>query len=75
MDPSWLISGRGIGPFLFIVQTIAVEIPGGNAFSNSVKISAANSLHRNRALWWIANADVNSIRQRSPDEKTACILT
>jgi hypothetical protein len=75
VDPSWLITGRRIGSFLFIVQAIAVESPRGNAFSNSVKIPAADSLHRNLALSRFANADVNPIRLRSPDEKTACIFT
>src|SRR5271156_5387367 len=75
VDASWLISGRRIGPFLFVVQTIAVESPGGNVFGNSVKIPAPDSLHRNRALCRVAKADVNLVRPRSPDQKTAGILT
>src|SRR6202451_904875 len=72
---SGLISGRRIGPFLFIVQAIAIESPRGNALSDNVKIPAADSLHRNRARWGFADTDVNPVRVRSPDEKTACILT
>jgi hypothetical protein len=75
VDASWLISRCRIGSFLFIVEAIAIESAGGDAFSNGVKIPTTDSLHRNRALWRIAKADVNSVRVRSPDEKTARILT
>jgi len=69
-----LKSGRRIRSFLFVVQAIAVKRAGGNAFDYSVKIPAPDSLHGNRALWRFAEADVNAVRPRSPDEKTACVL-
>jgi len=75
VDASWLVSRCGIGSFLFIVEVIAIESAGGDAFSNGVKIPAADSLHSNRALWRIAQADVNPVRARSPEEKAARILT
>jgi hypothetical protein len=71
----WVEIGRRIGSFLFIVEAIVVESAGGNIFSDSVKVSAADRLHGNYALWRIANADVNAVRARSPDEKTAGVLT
>jgi hypothetical protein len=75
VDSSGLISGRGIGSFLFIVQAIAVKSSGGNVLSDSVKIAAADRLHGYFALWRIADADVNAVRARGPDEKTAGVLT
>jgi hypothetical protein len=75
VDASWLKSGRRIGSFLLVVQTIAVKRPGGDAFDYGVKIPAAESLHGNRALWRFAEADVNAVRPRGPKQKTACILT
>ena len=75
VDAAGLKSGRRIGSFLVIVEAIAVESAGGNIFSDGVKISAADSLHGNYALWRIADTDVKPIRSRSPDEKTAGVLT
>src|SRR5271155_3979659 len=69
-----LKSRRRVGPLLFVIQTITVQSPRGNVFSDSVKIAAADRLHGNYALWRVADTDVNAVRARSPDEKTAGIL-
>jgi hypothetical protein len=75
VDASWLISGCRVGSFLFIVEAIAIENAGRDAFNNGVKIPTADSLNRNRAVWRIAKADVNPVRVRSPYEKTARVFT
>ena len=41
VDTSWLGSGRRIGPFLLIVQAVAVERSGGNVFNEGVKVSTS----------------------------------
>jgi len=41
VDTSWLGSGRRIGPFLLVVQAVAVERSGGNVFNEGVKVSTS----------------------------------